>query len=106
MKYRIFLKYGPKNQNKEEENNFLFEGIFFPGVRLIVGTIRYQSFQNVAIKKKQQETEYRTGKHKRVITFTIYNTILKLSHKTVIRRVAKTWFHVNDLWREFIGRYK
>lgn len=74
MKYRIYLKYGPKNQNKEEENNFSFEGIFFPGVSLIVGTIRYGSFQNVAIKKKKQEKEYRTGRHKRVITFIIYNT--------------------------------
>lgn len=56
MKYRIFLKkYGPKNQNKEEENNFLFEGIFFPGVKLIMGTIRYRSFQNVAIKKKNKK---------------------------------------------------
>ena len=42
-----------KIKKKEEENNFLFEGIFFPGVKLIVGKIRYRSFQNVAIKKKK-----------------------------------------------------
>lgn len=32
--------------------------------------------------------------------------MLKLSHKAVIRPVAKTWFHINDLSREFIGKSK
>ena len=48
---------------------------YFSGSKVDCGDNKISKFsKRCDKKKKKQETEYRTGRHKRVITFTIYNT--------------------------------